>query len=443
MPYFSSESARDKAKYYQSNSQLKVRKSRYSADYAGAFKVIESKSDEEILRSFSDGGEASESKRSASYFKTACNSLLLLTAFMLATHFTSVSAPRYFEDAFLGIQGWLTPIYEDVYARAVSAGDEVDVSRETIDAVGEAGQASETGTGDAQEESSLQRMVLEAAKKSEGSSEVEVSAGQKFDVVFEDTSGSEAIGGIISKDLSVGTDRIYSVNETKLSPDLNALAVAQYPLEPVSGSEDEAQVLIIHTHGTECYSDSADGASRSIDREENVVRVGKELAEVLNFHGITTVHSETMHDEKSYLTAYSSSKKEVQRLLELYPTVQYVIDLHRDALPSDGKSRVKTSTVINGEETAQVMLVIGTNAGGGNHPNYEKNLTVASHIQLALNDLYPTLARPINIRNAVFNQAFTPGCLLLEVGSDANTLEEALRAARMFGEALARVAKGV
>ncbi len=244
----------------------------------------------------------------------------------------------------------------------------------------------------------------------------------------------------VSKNLSPGSDKIYIMNETTLEPDLDSLAAAKYPIMVKAGEESLPRVLIVHTHGTEAYSDSTtDGTTRTTDTDKNVVRVGRELAKLLNLYGIPTLHSETMHDEISYITSYNSSKKEVQNLLAKHPSIKYVIDVHRDAIPNDGENRVKPLAEINGENTAQLMLVVGTNAGGGNHPDYIQNLTVASHLQKSMNDTYPGLARPVNIRSAIFNQNVCSGAFLLEVGSDANTLDEALAAVRLFARSFAAI----
>lgn len=243
---------------------------------------------------------------------------------------------------------------------------------------------------------------------------------------------------VMAMNLSRGSDKVYSSNETQLNIDTEALSRENYPIK--AELTEQPLVLILHTHGTECYIDSTpDGQVRSTDKNKNVVRVGKELAEILNNFGISTIHSETMHDELSYITAYNSSKKEAQEYLAAFPSIKYIIDLHRDALPDSSGSRVKGVCEQGGELAAQVMFVVGTNAGGGNHPNFLDNLTVTSHIQAEMNSLYPSLARPINVRNVIFNQNICSGSFILEVGSDANTLSEALSAIELFGRAFAGV----
>lgn len=246
---------------------------------------------------------------------------------------------------------------------------------------------------------------------------------------------------VIAKNMSKGSDRIYCTNRTDLEIDINSYLGRKYPIERIIPSQtySDPKVLIIHTHGTEAYIDTGEnGITRSKNTEKNIVRAGEELANVLKAYGIPVIHSKTMHDEISYVKAYENSKKEAKEYLEKYPTIEYIIDVHRDAIGTE-ENPVKTETEINSRKTAQLMFVMGTNASGGNHPDFEKNLTVAANIQQKANKLFPELMRPVNIRPIIFNQNLTDGCMILEVGSDANTLEEALEAVRMFGRCFAEV----
>lgn len=257
------------------------------------------------------------------------------------------------------------------------------------------------------------------------------------------TENTDAIP-VIARNMSYGSDRIYSTDRSGLDVDCTALSERNYPIGKIAlGGASEPEVLIIHTHGTEAYINTGEnGKTRSNDTDKNVVRVGKELSDVLESYGIGVIHSHTMHDEISYVKAYENSKREAQKYLSEYPSIKYVIDVHRDALASQGETPVKTYAEINGDAAAQLMFVMGTNAGGGNHPDYLNNLTVVCHMQKKINQLFPSLMRPVNIRPMVFNQNLVDGCMILEVGSDANTLEEALTAVRMFGRCFAEVAGG-
>ncbi len=244
---------------------------------------------------------------------------------------------------------------------------------------------------------------------------------------------------VIAKNMSKGSDKLYCTNKTDLVIDINEYLNREYPIEKITKADRETpKVLIIHTHGTEAYIDTGDAENtRTSDTERNVVRVGKELANVLESYGISVIHSTTMHDEISYVNAYANSKKEAKEYLEKYPSIRYIIDVHRDAIGTE-ENPVKTHAEINGESAAQLMFVMGTNASGGNHPNFEKNLTVAAYLQKTANELFPMLMRPINIRPIIFNQNLADGCMILEVGSDANTMNEALASVRMFGRVFAQ-----
>ena len=241
---------------------------------------------------------------------------------------------------------------------------------------------------------------------------------------------------LIALDLSKGSDKIYFNNETKFQPDLAALQKSPY--RPTITDYSQPLVLILHTHGTESYTTSTGQyydeteETRSTDTSQNVVRVGQELADVLNSFGIRTLHCETMHDQESFLTAYNNSRKTVADYLTKYPSIRYVIDVHRDSIIRDNNEQVKPLVTINGENAAQVMLVVGTDAGGAKHPNWQTNLSLALSLQQKMNDRVPGLARPINLRSASFNQQLSDGYLLLETGASGNTLEEALRAIRLF-----------
>ena len=114
-----------------------------------------------------------------------------------------------------------------------------------------------------------------------------------------------------------------------------------------------------------------------------------------------------------------------------------VIDVHRDAMVTQNGTKYKTVAEVNGETTAQLMFVCGTDGGGLVHDSWRKNLSFQMKLQDRLNTEYPGLMRPINIRDERFNQHVTLGSMLLEVGTSGNSLPEALSSARLFANALA------
>ena len=238
-----------------------------------------------------------------------------------------------------------------------------------------------------------------------------------------------------------GAQGVYIENRPGLELDVAAMAEAQLALNL---PEEGPQVLIVHTHGSEAYTPDgtdtyvATGECRTTDTEKSVVRVGDEIAKVLTEMGLTVVHDTALYDYPEYNGAYDRSLAAVESWLEQYPTIQVVLDVHRDALIGSDGTVYKPITTINGEKCAQVMLVMGSNALY-DHPGWLENLALAVQVQKEMNTLWPTLARPIGLRENRYNQQTAPGAMLVEVGSHGNTLQEALAAARMFARALGAV----
>lgn len=256
---------------------------------------------------------------------------------------------------------------------------------------------------------------------------------------------SEALLPAVGRDLRAADPTSLS-NETAYTPDIFALLEHTPSALRDLAFTDEPLVLILHTHGTEGYNEcsvvgyyDAASTSRNEDIRKNVVSVGEAMAEVLNDFGIVTLHDTEMCDKDSFVRAYKTSASRVDEYLNRYPSIRFVIDLHRDAIvASDGTSTAPRFSY-GGQDTAQLMLVVGTNAAGADHPNWEDNLSLALHLQKELFGEYPGLLRRINLRSASFNQQRSSGYLLLECGASANRREEAVRAARLFATGFARM----
>ena len=209
--------------------------------------------------------------------------------------------------------------------------------------------------------------------------------------------------------------------------------------------EEGPQVLIVHTHGSEAYTMPPgqeyvpSGESRTTDSQFNVVRVGDEIAAVLEAAGLEVLHDAALHDYPEYSGAYGRSLETVERYLEEYPTIRFVLDVHRDAISDGDGSPYKVISNVEGRSAAQMSFVIGTDGGGLEHPQWRENLKFAAAVQQELAERYPTLMRPITVRNSRYNQHTTTGSLLVEMGAAGNSLDEALLSARLLGEALAEV----
>lgn len=233
-------------------------------------------------------------------------------------------------------------------------------------------------------------------------------------------------------------------NETPYEPDTDALLAAgriiprAEELYAVYG-DGEPLVLILHTHGSEGFSDTSDSGYRTTDSGKNVVALGDRVTQKLNDSGIKTIHSPVLYDNPDFNMSYYNASLAIKKYLEEYPSISYIIDIHRDSIMGeDGEYYAPTATIENKVKAAQIMFVVGTDYGGSGHTGWRDNLTLALRLQCGISADYPTIMRNINLRSASFNEQYTKGSMLVEIGSCASTLDEALLSADIFAEALAR-----
>lgn len=242
--------------------------------------------------------------------------------------------------------------------------------------------------------------------------------------------------GKIIQEINMAKGLIFN-NATEHAVDVNELLNASLPFQM---DKEKPEVLIVHTHTSEAYADSPNG--RSEDSRYNVVRVGEEIEKQLTAVGIKTIHDKTRNDYPSYNGSYKKALGVIQANLDKYPSIEIVLDIHRDyTVRADGTALKPTMTQDN-KKAAQIMFVMGTNAMGLEHPNWKQNLSFAVKIQNELQKQYPDLCRPINIRIERFNQHVTKGSMIIEMGSSTNTLEEAVLAGEYTGKAIAKVLNG-
>ena len=208
------------------------------------------------------------------------------------------------------------------------------------------------------------------------------------------------------------------------------------------------QVLILHSHATESYTPTeaeayeASGTYRTLDPRHNMLRVGQALEEALEARGIGVIRDTTLHDHPEYNDAYIRSRETVQKILEENPAISLVLDLHRDAADMNSGGQLQTHAVVNGQDGAQIMLVVGTNAGGRTHPQWEENMALALKLYAQLEKENPGLCRPLGCRTERFNQDLSTGALLVEVGAAGDTLEEALVTVEALADAIVSLALG-
>jgi len=213
-------------------------------------------------------------------------------------------------------------------------------------------------------------------------------------------------------------------------------------------SDGEPRVLIFHTHATESYTPTkenpyeASSYYRTLETEDNMVRVGETLAALLEEAGIGVIHDTTFHDYPSYTGSYSNARKTLKQYLQQEPGLCLLLDVHRDAVENASGKQLATRITVDGKKVAQLMLVVGSDAGGLYHPNWEENLSLALKLQHQLEAICPGICRYISLRSERFNQDLMPGMVLVEVGAAGNTLDEALAAMEILAQAIENLAKG-
>lgn len=140
-------------------------------------------------------------------------------------------------------------------------------------------------------------------------------------------------------------------------------------------------VLIVHTHTSESYEKNGanyqeTAAYRTLDENYNMLSIGDRVAQLLEAEGIGVIHDRQFHDYPNYNTAYTHTRKAVQALMKQNPGIQLVLDLHRDASESSG-SQLRTHASVNGADSAQLMIVLGTGNSGLPNEGWEENLSLA------------------------------------------------------------------
>lgn len=229
-----------------------------------------------------------------------------------------------------------------------------------------------------------------------------------------------------------------------------ALTPRELVMEPLDWdlTGDEPTVLIYHTHAMESYTPQTgedyteEVPFRTADLDYNMVSIGTRLAELLENAGISVLHGTTLHDAASYNGSYASSRETVEKYLAQYPSIRLVLDIHRDAAEDGSGHQVATTAETAQGDTARLMLVLGSEAGGLYNPNWQENYALAVKLQAVLEQESPGLCRELHLTDQRYNQDLSPGALLIEVGAAGNSHDEALRAMTPLAEAIAALSKG-
>lgn len=259
---------------------------------------------------------------------------------------------------------------------------------------------------------------------------------------------------IIPIDLSMYTSgAAYINNQTGLICNLDKLLKADlrgYDYELITAT-DSPKVLIVHTHATEAYSkegaisysDESAEIARALDCDENVVSLGNIMAEALNEYGVRTLHCEVMHDSIQNKDSYLRSANTIKNYLEKYPSIELVIDLHRDSIISSNGEMLRPVILIDSEPVAQVMCIVGSDWLGEECERWQDNLSLALKLREYLNGKYTNLCRPPELRGTSYNQELSRYSLHIEIGASGNNLKEAKRSCELVAQAIAEILFGI
>lgn len=246
-----------------------------------------------------------------------------------------------------------------------------------------------------------------------------------------------------------GSAGVYHREQSKPPLVIEVVAQPMQEAQTAATTQQRSRVLIYHTHTWEAY-EMTDAARytptetwRTKDAEHNMVRVGAELARLLEARGFLVTHDRTEFEPPNLSSAYTRSLSMLRERLDAGEEYDYILDVHRDAYSGDwnGANGVKQE---DGTRRAYVMLLVGkgtgtTGAGFDERPDWPTNLALAQEITDAMNAIAPGISRDVKIKSGRFNQHVSPGALLIEVGNNQNTLEEALAACPVIADAIAAV----
>ena len=213
-------------------------------------------------------------------------------------------------------------------------------------------------------------------------------------------------------------------------------------------TQDKPRVLIYHTHSYEAYAQDPDNpyeetsAWRTQDVNFNIMGVGSRLTEELEKLGVEVVHDMTEHEPPKLGTAYVRSLATLQAYVDAGEEFDMLIDLHRDAAST--RNTNPSCVVSDGVEYARLMMLIGTGEGSeGNtfsiKPNWQENYKLAQALTDALNAQIPNLCRDVMVKTGRYNQHMSPAAVLIEVGHNENTLDQALNATVPLARAIAEI----
>lgn len=200
------------------------------------------------------------------------------------------------------------------------------------------------------------------------------------------------------------------------------------------GASGKPLVGLYYTHTSESFVPSSGVTHKPGGQRGDIVEVGAALSKRLNNYGITAVQNTTIHDYPSFMKAYGASEITVKNMLAENPSLQMIFDIHRDA-----DKRENYVTTINGVQVAKITIIVTTGQPGLIQPHWQQNHAFAKLIDAKMNQRYPGVSRGIRMDDWRYNQHLHPRALLIEVGCQENSREEAERGIELFGDIVAEI----
>lgn len=232
-------------------------------------------------------------------------------------------------------------------------------------------------------------------------------------------------------------------NNTEIANETLEKAASELPVFHENADKNSPRVLIYHTHSNESFLPKQNWFDeeypiRSADCSKNMIAVGDALCKALSENGFSVIHECRQHDNPMFTGAYYRSAESVSALLEKYPDIDIVIDLHRDGIVQNDGSLGAPVCEVNGKTAAQFMIISCCENEDFDMPDYIENFKLACLLQNTAEEMYPNLARPVLFDYRNYNQNLSKGALLIEVGSHGNSLDEAVYTGELLGNVIAK-----
>ncbi len=219
-------------------------------------------------------------------------------------------------------------------------------------------------------------------------------------------------------------------------PTVNAMTLPHFPkFDPISSiPKDKPLVGIYHTHTAESFIPSSGVAHKPGGQIGEIVDVGEAMVKRLEKLGVPAIQNKTIHDYPSFMKAYGASEITAQKMVAENPSLQMIFDIHRDA-----DKRENSTAMVNGVPAAKITIVVATGQPDLPQPHWQQNHAFAKLIDAKLNQYYPGLSKGILLVEWRYNQHLHPRALLIEVGCQENSREEAERSIEFLADVVAQI----